>query len=60
VAAQAMGEKSFGSARLGPVGLAVMTACILMLLAGTAVLLIEALSPHGLTLCHHNCGGGGY
>jgi uncharacterized membrane protein YraQ (UPF0718 family) len=54
------GEKSFGSARLGPFGLAVMTSCVLLLLAGTAVLLIEALRPHGLTRCHYNCPGGDY
>jgi hypothetical protein len=52
------GDKRFGAVRLGPLGRAVTTICLLLLIFGTGLLLIEAISPHGLTWCHHNCDGG--
>jgi hypothetical protein len=54
------GDTRFRAVRLGPLGRAVMAISTLLLLLTTALLVLEALNPHGLTWCHNACGDGGY
>jgi hypothetical protein len=51
-------RKAFRSVRLGAVGRALIMISSLILVFATGLLLLEAVSPHGLSWCHHNCSGG--